>query len=50
MKICLQLLEALATLESKSIAHGDLKPRNFLKDYKGEYNLKPIIWLSLGNA
>ena len=39
LKICLELLEALAYLESKGIVHSDLKPRNFLKDYKGNAQL-----------
>jgi len=31
----MQLLEALVTLEQEGIVHSDLKPRNFLKDYRG---------------
>jgi len=33
------LLDALATLEREGIVHSDLKPRNFLKDYRGNAQL-----------
>ena len=38
-QICQQLLHSLSHLESIGIYHRDLKPRNFLKDFKGNAEL-----------